>query len=77
MKDWVAELDKFAGMYGKGVLKDAGKVSHEKAIKKPSTSTSSIRKRPFHRLKRHIWRRLRRRKKGGEKGERSKTQTKK
>ncbi|MEK7655502.1 MAG: virulence RhuM family protein [Patescibacteria group bacterium] len=34
MKDWVAELDKFAGMYGKGVLKDAGKVSHEKAIKK-------------------------------------------
>lgn len=34
MKDWVAELDKFAGMYGKGVLQDAGSVSHEKALKK-------------------------------------------
>jgi hypothetical protein len=34
MKDWVAELDKFAGMYGKGVLRDAGKVSHEKAVEK-------------------------------------------
>jgi len=34
MKDWVAELDKFAGIYGKGVLKDAGNVSHEKAALK-------------------------------------------
>lgn len=34
MKDWVAELDKFAGMYGKGVLEDAGKVSHDKALAK-------------------------------------------
>ncbi|HED08977.1 MAG TPA: cell filamentation protein Fic [Ignavibacteria bacterium] len=34
MKDWVTELDKFAEMYGKGVLKDAGKISHEKAISK-------------------------------------------
>jgi hypothetical protein len=34
MKDWVAELDKFAENYGKGVLKDAGGVSHEKALKK-------------------------------------------
>ena len=34
MKDWVAELDKFAGMYGKGVLGDAGKVSHDKALAK-------------------------------------------
>ncbi len=34
MRDWVAELDKFSEMYGKGVLKDAGKISHEKAIEK-------------------------------------------
>ncbi len=34
MKDWVAELDKFAESYGKGVLPDAGTVSHETAIKK-------------------------------------------
>lgn len=34
MKDWVAELDKFAGIYGKGVLKDVGKISHEKAAEK-------------------------------------------
>ena len=27
MQDWVDELDKFAEIYGKGVLKDAGKVS--------------------------------------------------
>ncbi len=34
MKDWVAELDTFAGIYGKGVLKDAGKISHKKAVGK-------------------------------------------
>lgn len=34
MADWVAELDKFAENYGKGVLKDAGNVSHEQAIEK-------------------------------------------
>ncbi|MEA3360830.1 MAG: RhuM family protein, partial [Thermodesulfobacteriota bacterium] len=34
MHDWVAELDKFAEIYGKGVLKDAGKVSHRQATKK-------------------------------------------
>jgi hypothetical protein len=34
MKDWVAELDKFAENYGKGVLKDPGSVSHEKALEK-------------------------------------------
>ncbi|KKP36729.1 MAG: DNA-binding protein [Candidatus Peregrinibacteria bacterium GW2011_GWF2_33_10] len=34
MKDWVAELDKFTEMYGKGKLENAGKVSHEKAIEK-------------------------------------------
>jgi hypothetical protein len=34
MNDWVLELDKFTTMYGKGTLKDAGRISHEKAIKK-------------------------------------------
>jgi len=34
MKDWVAELDKFAAMYGKGVLPDAGKISHDEAMQK-------------------------------------------
>lgn len=34
MKDWAAELDKFAVMYGKGVLPDAGKISHDEAMQK-------------------------------------------
>jgi hypothetical protein len=34
MKDWVAELDKFAGVYGKGALADAGAVSHKQAEEK-------------------------------------------
>lgn len=31
MHDWVQELDKFAQVYGKGILKDAGKISHKQA----------------------------------------------
>lgn len=34
MKDWIRELDKFTKNYGKGVLQDAGQVSHDKALKK-------------------------------------------
>ncbi|MDR2063641.1 MAG: virulence RhuM family protein [Candidatus Nomurabacteria bacterium] len=34
MRDWVEELDKFTVNYGKGKLLDAGKISHQKAIKK-------------------------------------------
>lgn len=34
MADWVAELDTFAKNYGKGVLQDAGKISHKKAVEK-------------------------------------------
>jgi hypothetical protein len=34
MKDWVAELDRFTEMYGKGVLPDAGKISHDEAMQK-------------------------------------------
>jgi len=34
MKDWISELDIFTGIYGKGILQDAGDISHEKALKK-------------------------------------------
>lgn len=34
MADWVAELDKFAKNFGKGVLEGAGSVSHEQAVEK-------------------------------------------
>ena len=34
MKDWIMELDKFAKNYGKGTLKDAGKISHKEALEK-------------------------------------------
>lgn len=41
MADWVVELDKFAENFGKGVLKDAGSISHKAAVKK---ATSEYRK---------------------------------
>ncbi|MDR1242745.1 MAG: virulence RhuM family protein [Deltaproteobacteria bacterium] len=34
MKDWIAELDDFAGRYGKGILPGAGTVSHKAALEK-------------------------------------------
>ena len=34
MKDWLAELDKFSEIYGKGKLINAGKISHKKAMEK-------------------------------------------
>ena len=34
MSDWIAELDKFVSIYGKGVLENAGKISNEQAIEK-------------------------------------------
>lgn len=34
MADWVAELDRFAESFGRGVLKDAGQVSHTQAVEK-------------------------------------------
>lgn len=37
MSDWVAELDKFAENFGKGVLKDAGSISHKEAVIKATT----------------------------------------
>ncbi len=34
MKDWIEELDKFTKIYGKGTLKNTGKISHKKALEK-------------------------------------------
>ena len=34
MADWVVELNKFVENYGKGILKNAGNISHEQAILK-------------------------------------------
>ena len=34
MQDWIEELDKFASIYGKGVLQDKGKISRTQADKK-------------------------------------------
>jgi hypothetical protein len=34
MEDWLAELDDFAGRYGRGALDGAGTVSHEAALEK-------------------------------------------
>jgi hypothetical protein len=34
MRDWVAELDKFSEIYGKGKLTNAGTISHKKAVEK-------------------------------------------
>lgn len=34
MADWVSEIDKFTENFGKGVLKDAGKISNKQALEK-------------------------------------------
>ena len=34
MTDWISELDKFVGMYGKGVLKNSGDISNKQAVEK-------------------------------------------
>ena len=34
MQDWIVELDTFTGIYGRGVLKSAGKISHTQATTK-------------------------------------------
>ncbi len=34
MRDWLGELDKFAAIYGEGVLKNSGTISHDQAMKK-------------------------------------------
>jgi hypothetical protein len=37
MSDWITELDKFAANFGKGVLKNAGTISNQEALKKATT----------------------------------------
>jgi len=37
MKDWLAEIDKFADNYGEGVLIGSGSVKHEEALDKANT----------------------------------------
>lgn len=34
MKDYLKELDAFTNLYGKGILEDAGKISHKQAVQK-------------------------------------------
>ena len=34
MRDWIAELDKFSGLYGQGTLQGAGSISHKQAEQK-------------------------------------------
>ena len=37
MRDWVIELDDFAKRYGKGLLTNAGEISHQEAFEKANT----------------------------------------
>ena len=43
MRDWISELDKFSVTYGKGVLQNAGSVSHSEAMKKVDTEYAKYR----------------------------------
>jgi len=45
MRDWVLELDDFAGRYGKGVLPGAGTVSHKDALARVEIEYAKYRKR--------------------------------
>ena len=45
MKDWVVELDDFAQRYGKGILSNAGTVSHKAALAKAEAEFEKYRKR--------------------------------
>jgi len=44
MKDWLAELDQFTNIYGKGTLQDAGTVSHEAALEKAEAEYEKYRR---------------------------------
>ena len=44
MKDWLAELDKFSQNYGKGVLQDAGSVTHAEAVGKAESEYDKYKK---------------------------------
>jgi hypothetical protein len=50
MKDWVVELDKFAQNYGKGILQNAGTVSHKTALEKAEKEYEKYRQRTVNEL---------------------------
>ncbi|HWQ72013.1 MAG TPA: virulence RhuM family protein [Desulfitobacteriaceae bacterium] len=50
MKDWLAELDKFTNMYGKGTLQGAGNVSHKDALEKAEAEYEKYRQRTVEEL---------------------------
>ena len=50
MRNWVAELDDFAGRYGKGILSGAGTVSHQAAIDHAHSQYEEYRKRMVEEL---------------------------
>jgi hypothetical protein len=50
MRDWMAEVDDFATRYGKGVLPDAGAVSHQAALDKANTEYEKYRQRTVDEL---------------------------
>ncbi|MCL1965741.1 MAG: virulence RhuM family protein [Candidatus Bathyarchaeota archaeon] len=50
MQDWVAELDDFAKRYGKGVLSNAGVISHKEAVEKANVEYEKYRQRTIDEL---------------------------
>jgi hypothetical protein len=50
MKDWIAELDSFAERYGKGILQDAGTISHKQALNKAEKEYEKYRKKSSEEL---------------------------
>jgi hypothetical protein len=50
MKDWVVELDDFAKKFGKGILQDAGTVSHRAAIEKAEAEYEKYRRKTVDEL---------------------------
>lgn len=50
MKDWLAELDKFTDMYGKGSLQDAGRISHKDALEKAEAEYEKYRQKTINEL---------------------------
>ena len=50
MRDWVIELDDFAMRYGKGILSDAGTVSHHAALEKANAEYEKYRQRTVNEL---------------------------
>lgn len=45
MRDWILELDDFAKRYGKGILSDAGSVSHKDALQRAEAEYTKYRQR--------------------------------